>query len=198
MNSGIYITSFPLEIKLREKFNLWFHEWYNTYINNYLFSLVHPGISSVGKIKNSKKLNYIASYFLLIDYVAQNELFPKVSLYKDKGVLVKDVDMVIDIGNSRTTALLVEDNSNFNQVNQLELIDYTNLIKSDSKGIKINSYKEPFDMRLAFRKVDFGNFGINGSDKHALDVLRERMNKRKYKSENSTTISDGYRMKYAH
>ncbi len=136
-------------------------EW--EYINNYLFSLVHPGISGVGKIKNSKKLNYIASYFLLIDYFAQNELFPKVSLYKDKGVLVKDVDMVIDIGNSRTTALLVEDNSNFNQVNQLELIDYTNLIKSDSKGTKINSYKEPFDMRLAFRKVDFGNFGINGS-----------------------------------
>lgn len=33
---------------------------------------------------------------------------------------IKDVDMVIDIGNSRTTALLIEDNSNFfNQVRQL-------------------------------------------------------------------------------
>ena len=71
--------------------------------------------------------------------------------------------MVIDIGNSRTTALLVEDNSNFNQVNMLELIDYTNLLKSDSNGTRINSYKEPFDMRLAFRKVDFGDFGIQGS-----------------------------------
>lgn len=57
-NSGIYITSFPLEIKLREKFNLWFHEWYNTYINNYLFSLVHPGISSVGKSRIVKTQLY--------------------------------------------------------------------------------------------------------------------------------------------
>ena len=136
-------------------------EW--EYINDYLFSLVHPNISSVGKIKSGKKLNYTASYYLLIDYIAQNELFPKVSLFKDKDTLVKDVDMVIDIGNSRTTALLVEDNSNFNQVNQLELIDYTNLLKTDSKGTKINTYQEPFDMRLAFRKVDFGDFGIQGS-----------------------------------
>ncbi len=136
-------------------------EW--EYINNYLFSIVHPELSSVGKIKSGKKLDYIASYYLLIDYIAQKELFPKISLFKDKGVLVKDVDMVIDIGNSRTTALLVEDNSNFNQVNQLDLIDYTNLVKSDSKGVRINSYKEPFDMRLAFRKVDFGRFGIQGS-----------------------------------
>lgn len=136
-------------------------EW--EYINNHLFSIVHPNVSSVGKIKTDKKLSYIASYFLLIDYIAQKELFPKVTLYKDKGVLVKDVDMVVDIGNSRTTVLLVEDNSNFNQVNQLELIDYTKFIKSNSNELKINTYKEPFDMRLAFRKVDFGSFGINGS-----------------------------------
>lgn len=164
---------FPDQFMTEMKFEVCKHEFYLMdycspigeweYINNYLFSLVHPNVSSVGKVKIGRKTNYIASYFLLIDYIAQNELFPKVSLYKDKGVLVKDVDMVIDIGNSRTTALLVEDNSNFNQVSQLELIDYTNLIKSDSKGnIKVNSYKEPFDMRLAFRKVDFGSFGING------------------------------------
>lgn len=136
-------------------------EW--EYINNYLFSLVHPELSSVGKIRTGKKLNYIASYFLLIDYIAQKELLPKVSLFKDKGVLIKDVDMVVDIGNSRTTALLVEDNTNFNQVNQLNLVDYTNLIKSSSNGSSITTYQEPFDMRLAFRKVVFGNFGIEGS-----------------------------------
>ena len=136
-------------------------EW--EYINNYLFSLVHPELSSVGKIKTGKKLSYIATYYLLIDYIAQKELFPEVLLFKDKGVLVKDVDMVIDIGNSRTTALLVEDNTNFNQVHQLELVDYTNLIKSTPDGIGIATYQEPFDMRLAFRKVLFGNFGIQGS-----------------------------------
>lgn len=133
------------------------------YINNYLFHLVHPDVSSVGKIKVGRKLSYIASYYLLVDYIAQNKLFPPVTLYKDKDVVVKDVDMVVDIGNSRTTALLVEDNSNFNQVNQLELIDYTTLLQEYPEGFRINKYKEPFDMRLAFRKVEFGEFGIQGS-----------------------------------
>ena len=66
---------------------------------------------------------------------------------------VRDVDMVIDIGNSRTTALLIEDNSNFNQVRPLSLVDLTNPIHSTEDGASIRSYNEPFDMRLAFRKV---------------------------------------------
>ena len=71
--------------------------------------------------------------------------------------------MVVDIGNSRTTALLIEDNTNFNQVRQLELIDYTNLVKEVNNSLVINKHNEPFDMRLAFRKVDFGSFGILSS-----------------------------------
>ena len=131
------------------------------YIRKHLFELVHPGVRSEGKIRTGRKLGYIATYFMLINYIANNNLFPNVILYKDKNVEVKDVDMVVDIGNSRTTALLVEDNATFNQVNQLELIDYTSLL--DGSSTNINRYKEPFDMRLAFRKVDFGNIGIQGS-----------------------------------
>jgi hypothetical protein len=131
------------------------------YINNYLFGLVHPNVRNAGLVHTGRRLSYIATYFLLIDYIAQKNLFPKITLYKDANVVVKDVDMVVDIGNSRTTALLVEDNSTFNQVEQLELIDYTSLLNDTSN--KVNIYKEPFDMRLAFRKVEFGNLGIQGS-----------------------------------
>lgn len=131
------------------------------YINRHLFELVHPGVSSVGKVHTGRKLGYIATYFLLIDYIAQKELFPQAILYKDANVVVKDVDMVVDIGNSRTTALLVEDNSNFNQMNQLELIDYSSLLDDTLAGVNI--YNEPFDMRLVFRRVEFGDFGIQGS-----------------------------------
>ncbi len=136
-------------------------EW--EYINNYIFKLAHPELSSVGKIKKGHKLNYVASFFLLINYIAKNDIFPQVKLYKDYDVVVKDVDMVIDIGNSRTTALLVEDNSNFNQLNQLQLIDYTSINDISADPSDITTYQEPFDMRLAFRKVDFGLFGIQGS-----------------------------------
>lgn len=139
-----------------------------SYIDNYIFKLVHPTLNNVSQLKgkatnNVHKMSYIASYIFLINYLAQNKLFPTVKLYKDKDVAVRNVDMVIDIGNSRTTALLIEDNSNFNQVKPLSLIDYTDLLQEDDGIPSIRSYNEPFDMRLAFRKVDFGSFGINDS-----------------------------------
>lgn len=136
-----------------------------SYIDEYLLHLVHPGIARVSQIKgaNVRRMSYIASYVFLINYLAQKKIFPEIKLYKDTDVEIKDVDMVVDIGNSRTTALLIEDNTNFNQVRQLELIDYTNLIKEVGDTLLVNRHNEPFDMRLAFRKVDFGNFGIKDS-----------------------------------
>lgn len=57
-------------------------EW--EYINDYLFKLVHPELSSVGKIKQGHKLTYIATYFLLIDYIAQKNCFHKSSFIVTK------------------------------------------------------------------------------------------------------------------
>lgn len=132
-------------------------EW--KYIDEYLRQLVYPGVYNPSEIKSAHKLSYVASYFLLIDYIAQNHLFPSVTLYGDRDVVVKDVDMAVDIGNSRTTALLVED-SDFNKVGLLQLIDYT-AIHSEDACIRV--YQEPFDMRLALRKVSFGDFGMKDS-----------------------------------
>lgn len=136
-----------------------------SYIDEYLMHLVHPGIQRVSQIRgtNVRRMAYVASYTFLINYLVKQDSFPKVKLYKDTDVEIKDVDMVVDIGNSRTTALLIEDNTTFNQVRQLELIDYTDLVKEDGESIAINKHNDPFDMRLAFRKVDFGDFGIRDS-----------------------------------
>lgn len=136
-----------------------------SYIDEYLFKLVHPEIQNVSQLRGDRirRMSYIASYVFLIQYIASNNLFPLIKLFKDKDVEVKNVDMVVDIGNSKTTALLIEDNSNFNQVRMLDLVDYTNTLHPDSDEITIRTYSEPFDMRLAFRKVAFGSFGIKGS-----------------------------------
>ena len=144
-----------------------------SYVDEYLLHLTHPEVKRVSQIRgaNVRRMSYIASYTLLINYMAQKELLPDIKLYKDKDVEVKDVDMVVDIGNSRTTALLIEDNSNFNQVRQLELVDYTNLVKESEDTIAVNKHDEPFDMRLAFRKVDFGNFGIKDSEQFVYPSL---------------------------
>ena len=136
-----------------------------SYIDEYLFHLVYPDLQRVEQIKGShtRKMAYVASYLFLINYIARHRLFPKVSLYKDVEVETKDVDMVIDIGNSRTTALLIEESSSFNQVRHLELVDYTCPLKHDSQGTSVRKYSTPFDMRLVFRRADFGDFGIKDS-----------------------------------
>lgn len=146
------------------------------YIDNYLMKLVHPAIQRISQIKgqNVRRLSYIASYIYLIDYIAQHELFPRITLYKDTDVATRNVDMIVDIGNSRTTVLLREENPDssiisannqpFTQVPKLQLTDYTNSLVKDEQGhCSIRRHKEPFDMRLAFRKVDFGKFGISDS-----------------------------------
>lgn len=135
-----------------------------SYIDEYIFKLVHPTLRNVAQIHgtNIHRMSYIASYIFLVNYIAQNKLFPRVKLYKDSDVEIKNVDMVIDIGNSRTTALLIEDNK-FTQSAPLRLVDYTDTLISDEEGCSLNAYNEPFDMRLAFRKVDFGSFGIRDS-----------------------------------
>ena len=102
-----------------------------SYIDEYLFKLAHPNVSSVSQLRGSnlRRMSYIASYVYLINYLAQNKLFPKVKLFKDEDVETRDVDMVIDIGNSKTTAILIEDNSNFNQVKTLSLVDFTDMVE---------------------------------------------------------------------
>lgn len=136
-----------------------------SYIDDYLLSLVHPGIQKVSQIKGMhvRRTAYIASYVFLISYLVKKGVFPVIKLYKDTDVEIKDVDMVVDIGNSRTTALLIEDNTNFNQVRQLALTDYTRMLKEKGGAALINRHTGPFDMRFVFRKVDFGDFGIKDS-----------------------------------
>lgn len=138
-----------------------------SYVNQRLLEVAHPGLVRPDQIrgKGQRKTGYIAAYIVLMDYLVRHRSLEPVVLYKDRDVEVRDVDMVIDIGNSRTTALLVEDTmSSFNQVRSLSLTDYTTLVERDARGNPhLSRSDEPFDMRLAFRRVDFGNFGPRDS-----------------------------------
>ena len=72
-------------------------------------------------------------------------------MFKDTDVLMKDVDIFIDVGNSKTTALLVEDSEkgDFKKVPQLALTDLTDIV-STTKGLHVCRYQEPFEMRPGF------------------------------------------------
>ena len=121
----------------------------NYYIYDYLFHVANPDCISIEQVKSANKLEFVASYIFLINILAEKNLMPDVLLYRD-GALT-DVDLVVDIGNSRTMAILVEDGK-FERSSQLELLNFTTML--DEKG-NLKKSKDGFDMQLAFRKVDF-------------------------------------------
>lgn len=165
-----------------------------SYIDDRLLQLVHPDIQRVSQLKgaNIRRMAYVASYMFLINYLAAQHCFPKIKLYKDTDVETRDVDMVVDIGNSRTTALLIEDNTSFNQVRHLQLTDFTQMLKETANGAAaINRYAEPFDMRLAFRQASFGDFGLKDSRQFVYPSLVRLGREANNLIHQATNVNDG-------
>jgi hypothetical protein len=129
------------------------------WIDKYLLKIFH-NLDNINDYKGQKpKMDYLAQYIFLVRYIQQLNILPKVTLYSNKNIPYGDVDLVVDIGNSRTCAVLF-DNSDFTKMSPLELQDFTTIV---SNG-ELNKYRDSFDMRLAFREADFGGkFGIENS-----------------------------------
>lgn len=122
-------------------------EW----VDKYILKLIHD-TDSPNRLK-SPKLGYIADYIAFINLVRESGEIPEIRLYKDRNVVWGNVDIAIDIGNSRTSAVLLEE-GDFTKVQMLELRDFSN---------PTNVYKDPFDMRLVFHEAKFGDFGLVNS-----------------------------------
>jgi hypothetical protein len=92
------------------------------------------------------RYKFIAYYIYLVNFIRKIGGAPDITLYNPAGNDVA-VDMVLDIGNSRTCGVLFED-GDFTRSVMLEIRDLT------SPWL---TYNKPFDMRLVFRRADFGN-----------------------------------------
>lgn len=90
---------------------------------------------------------YIGFYIYLINFIRLSGASPEVTLHRCPEKRVIPVDMVLDIGNSRTCGLLFE-NGDFTKAAMLSLRDMSN---------PSVVYDHPFDMRLVFRQADFAN-----------------------------------------
>lgn len=119
----------------------------NTPIGDYLASLW--GINLAADIPN--KYKFLGYYIYIINYLRLCGAAPTVTLYHktDKQI---PVDMSIDIGNSRTCAVLFE-NGDFTKARMLRIRDLSQPWRS---------YENAFDMRVVFRKADFGGDLILG------------------------------------
>lgn len=109
--------------------------------SDYIASLL--GID-VEKENNSK---YKAFYIYFLNFIRLSGASPEISLHNNTKKEI-NVDLVLDIGNSRTCGILFEEGE-FTKGKMLELRDL-------SEPYRYYENKT-FDMRVVFRKADFGN-----------------------------------------
>ncbi|MDR2384619.1 MAG: virulence factor SrfB [Tannerella sp.] len=129
------------------------------WVDKYILKRFH-NIDDINDLRAQKpKLNYLAQYILLLRYIRHLDILPKITLCSNRNAAYGNVDLAVDIGNSRTCAVLFDD-GDFTKTSPLELQDFSAPILDG----KLNKHRDSFDMRLAFREADFGgNFGIVNS-----------------------------------
>lgn len=102
-------------------------------------------IDQAGLANMSKKMEYLAYYIYFINQLRLT-CAPQVQLHYRPASSV-EVDLVLDIGNSRTCGVVFEE-GDFRQSKMLEIRDLSQPWKT---------YENSFDMRFAIRKADFGS-----------------------------------------
>jgi hypothetical protein len=129
-------------------------EWVDEYVLNFFHS-----VNKIDELKIKKpKLNYLAQFIYIIKYIQQLNVLPRITLYSDKLAAFGNVDLVVDIGNSRTCAVLF-DESDFTKVEKLALQNFTTPLQNG----RPNRCADSFDMRMAFHEADFGGNLIQSS-----------------------------------
>ncbi|MCD8387408.1 MAG: virulence factor SrfB [Bacteroidales bacterium] len=134
-------------------FNFFSPKPYNCeWVDDYLAGLIH-GSKENSELTNaegeSTHFRYIAYYITILSYLKKIGLTPEVILYTSDEE-PKNVDLVLDIGNSRTCGVLFED-ADFTKVDMLQMQDL-------SEPWKV--YPKPFDMRVAFHNCKFGEMDL--------------------------------------
>lgn len=110
-------------------------------VGDYLASLLEINLKS----EDDHLYKFVAYYIYLINYLRLCGGAPTVDLYHKTDRTIP-VDMSIDIGNSRTCAVLFE-NGDFTKARMLSVRDLSEPWRS---------YGNAFDMRVVFRRADFG------------------------------------------
>lgn len=94
---------------------------------------------------------HIGSYIHFMRILRRLDAIPDIHLLSDESSVI-DVDLVLDIGNSNTCAILFEhpndNNFNFNKVKKVELQDLSR---------PFNSYTDSFSTRVVFKDAEFGS-----------------------------------------
>lgn len=102
---------------------------------------------------NPPLYTYLASYLFFLHIIATKFSQTEVELVNADNKAPINVDLVVDMGNSKTTAVLFEE-GRFDKVDMVELQDFSHPFQSE---------KSPFDMNVVFNRADFGICNIGNS-----------------------------------
>jgi hypothetical protein len=128
-------------------------EW----VDGYIHQLVYNKMNNEGLNTSRPKLKYLAQYIFLLKFIQQLNVVPVIKLHTDN-YDHNDVDLIVDMGNSRTCAVLIDDRD-MTKVEPLGLYNLSNPVRDN----KLQRQYEPFDMRLVFHKAKFGVDTLVGS-----------------------------------
>ena len=121
------------------------NKWINEYISKIYFE------NQTDLLNERPYKQYISNYILLLKWLESLSQTPEFQIYTSEAKKIP-VDLVIDIGNSATCALLFENHENedfaFKKVKKLIVQDYSN---------PEFEYNKPFPMNLIFSESNFGN-----------------------------------------
>ncbi|MCQ2253573.1 MAG: virulence factor SrfB [Bacteroidales bacterium] len=105
---------------------------------------------------------HVSFYLTLLKVLGKANSFPKVTLCSSD--MSADVDLILDVGNSRTTGILVESQRSDSP------FDFTDAVPLEIRDMTYPDrvYTDPFDMRVAFSKASLGDesqFILSGNPK---------------------------------
>lgn len=157
------------------------------WVDKYILKQFH-NLDDINEYRGQKpKLNYLAQYIYLIRYIYQADILPKITLFSNQNVAYGNVDLVVDIGNSRTCTVLF-DNGDFTKMSPLELQDFT----TPALNGDLNKHRDSFDMRLAFREADFGGkLGIENSHQFVYPSMVRLGNEANHLIHKATNMNTG-------
>ena len=155
-----YFALSPNDVAANAVFSLAWHvrdnTWYlnESWVDRWLFALHTSWLAKTRKRPDESqfRMEYLATYLTFLDLL--HKLVPELkvrAINPDRDTPV-DVDLILDIGNSRTTGILVETPpQRVTNLNNSYLLQIRDLSRPE------NIYMEPFATRVEFSEASFGD-----------------------------------------
>jgi hypothetical protein len=129
----------------------WFQKGVEKIVNNRLKRVGIPDYKTINP------LLYQGAYLLLLKILERSGQFPKFRVFQGEETEPPiEVNLILDIGNSRTTGLLIEERDGEGEID----FSYSFPLEIRDLEFPFKVSKKPFPMRCEFRETKFGEFEI--------------------------------------